>query len=71
MSIASSKKYSLGFEGAFHCGCFYSYLKLKEQEIKNVTWLCELVQMNFSRQMVGWNKFVVPFKYHNNDTKEL
>ena len=70
MLSAASKKYSMGFEGAFHCGCFYAYLKLKEQEIKNVTWLCELVQMQFSRQLPGWNKFVVPFKYHNNDTKE-
>ena len=32
MLAAASKKYSQGFEGAFHYGCFYAYLKLKEQE---------------------------------------
>lgn len=43
MLRAANLKYSLGFEGGFHCGCFFSYLKLKEQEIKNVTWLAELI----------------------------
>jgi len=63
----ASKRYSTGFEGAFHVGCFYAYLKLKEQEIKNVTWLAELVQMQVSRNLPGWNKYVVPFQYHKND----
>lgn len=67
MLHAASQRYSLGFEGGFHVGCFYAYLKLKEQEIKNVTWLAELVQMQVSRNLPGWNKYVVPFKYHNND----
>lgn len=69
MLIEASRKYSMGFEGGFHCACFFSYLKLKEQEIKNVTWLAELVQMNVSRNMPGWNKFIAPFMYHNNDVQ--
>lgn len=67
MLVAASRKYSQGFESGFHAGCFYAYLKLKEQEIGNVTWLAELVQMNVSRNMSGWNKYVSPFMYHRND----
>ena len=63
----ASRKYSTGFEGQFHYGCFYSYLKLKEQEIKNVTWLAELVQMQVSKNLPGWNKYVTPFMYHKTD----
>lgn len=60
-------RYSVAFEGGFHVACFFAYLKLKEQEIKNVTWLAELVQMQVSRNLPGWTKFIVPFKYHAND----
>lgn len=67
MLKAQSRKFSQGFEGQFHYGCFYAYLKLKEQEIKNVTWLAELVQMQVSKNLPGWNKYVTPFMYHLND----
>ena len=70
MLVEASRRYSMGFEGAFHVGCFYSYLKLKEQEIKNVTWLAELVQMQVSRNMPGWNKYVVPFRYHCDEMEQ-
>jgi len=32
-----SRRYSMGFMGQFHYGVFYSYLKLKELEIMNIT----------------------------------
>lgn len=67
MLTEASRRYSIGFEGGFHVGCFFSYLKLKEQEIKNVTWLAELVQMQVARNLPGWNKFISPFMYHRND----
>jgi V-type H+-transporting ATPase subunit d len=67
MLSEASKRYSVAFEGGFHVGCFFAYLKLKEQEIKNVTWLAELVQMQVSRNLPGWSKFITPFMYHSND----
>lgn len=56
----------MAFENGFHFGVFYGYLKLKEIEIKNVLWLAELVSLDMSRGLPGWNKFTVPFKYHRN-----
>ena len=66
----SSRRFSEAFEDGFHFGCFYSYLKLKEQEIKNVTWLAELVTMQVSRNLPGWNKYVTPFMYHAEELRD-
>jgi len=67
MFIEKSKHYSIAFENQFHVGVFYAYLKLKEQEIKNIVWLAELVSIGVPRQLPGWNKFVLPFKYHHDE----
>lgn len=66
MLAEASRKYSMAFENAFHMGAFYAYLKLKELEIKNVTWLSDLVSMNLGKNSPGWNKYTVPFMYHVN-----
>jgi V-type H+-transporting ATPase subunit d len=49
MFIEKSKRYSLAFENQFHYGVFYSYLKLREMEIKNIVWLAELVSIGVPR----------------------
>jgi len=71
MLVESSRRFSLAFEEAFHYGCFYAYLKLKEQEIANITWLAELITLQVSRALPGWNKYVVPFKYHDDELKRI
>ncbi len=70
MFVEKSKKYSIAFENQFHYGVFYAYLKLKEQEIKNIVWLAELVSIGVPRQLPGWNKFVLPFKYHKEEIQQ-
>jgi len=33
----------LAFEGQFNFTCFYNYVRLKEQEIRNLVWICECI----------------------------
>jgi len=67
MFIEKSKRFSMAFENQFHYAVFYAYLKLKEMEIKNIIWLAELVSINVPKNMAGWNKYVLPFKYHKEE----
>lgn len=70
MFIEKAKRYSMAFENGFHYGVFYAYLKLKEMEIKNIIWLAELVSIGVPRNLPGWNKFVLPFKYHKDEVQQ-
>jgi V-type H+-transporting ATPase subunit d len=59
------KRYSIAFEQQFHYGCFYAYIKIKEQEIKNIMWFADLSQVKKDKDSQGKliKNYIVPFNY--------
>ena len=51
----------LAFESQMHFGAFYAYVKLKEQEIRNLVWITECI---LQAQKDEINKFVPVFSTH-------
>jgi len=51
----------LAFEGQFHFAVFYAYVKLKEQEIRNLVWISECI---LQQQKDEIEKFVPVFSQH-------
>lgn len=51
----------LAFESQMHFGIFYAYVKLKEQEIRNLVWITECI---LQAQKDEINKFVPVFSSH-------
>lgn len=41
--------YEMAFEHQFQFGVFYAWLKLKEQEIKNVRWISNMITLNMAK----------------------
>lgn len=59
-----TKKYSIAFEQQFHYACFYAYIKIKEQEIKNIVWLAEMISLDVKDSGSKLKKnYVLPFNY--------
>lgn len=61
-----SKRFSIAFEQQFHFACFYAYIRIKEQEIKNVIWLVELISLERSKdssQSKLKKNYILPFNY--------
>lgn len=51
----------LAFEGQMHCASFYAYVKLKEQEIRNLVWISECI---LQQQKEEIHKFVPVFSFN-------
>jgi V-type H+-transporting ATPase subunit d len=61
-----TKRYSLAFEQQFHYACFYGYIKIKEQEIRNIMWLIELITLERNKessQSKLKKNYILPFNY--------
>merc|ERR1712087_699756 len=52
----------LAFESQFHFAVFYAYVKLKEQEIRNLVWVTECI---LQQQKDEIDKFVPVFSQHS------
>ena len=51
----------LAFESQMHVASFYAYVKLKEQEIRNLVWTSECI---LQQQKEEISKFVPVFSHH-------
>ena len=58
-----TKKYSIAFEQQFHYACFYAYIKIKEQEIKNIVWLADILRVDKETVSKLKKNYIVPFNY--------
>ena len=61
-----AKAYSISFDEQSNMSNFYAYVMLKEQEIKNVVWMAEMISRNLDPNDIKWGKYVLPFDIPEN-----
>ena len=59
----SMKRYSIAFEQQFHFACFYAYIKIKEQEIKNIMLLADMNAFDKDIGSKVKKAYILPFNY--------
>ena len=59
----SMKRYSIAFEQQFHFACFYAYIKIKEQEIKNIMLLADMDAFDKEIGSKVKKAYILPFDY--------
>ncbi len=57
------KAMSLTFDEQANISVFYSYVKLKEQEIRNLIWYAEMISRKIDKNSPNWRKIVIPFVF--------
>jgi len=53
----NAAQYELAFEQQFHFGVFYAWVKLREQEIRNIRWICNMIVLGTKEEI---DKTIVP-----------
>lgn len=56
-----ARAYSVSFDEQSNMSNFYAYVMLKEQEIKNVVWMAEMISRKLDPNDSKWGKYVLPF----------
>jgi V-type H+-transporting ATPase subunit d len=52
---------SLVFDEQSNLAAFYSFVKLREQEIRNIVWMAEMISRKVPKESSLWSKYIVPF----------
>ncbi len=58
-------RYELAWDQGSQYAVFYAYIKLKEQEIRNIVWAAEMIVQKRPKNDLLWNKIIKPFTHMN------
>lgn len=61
MYEAEVKELVLAFDEQANLAVLYAYVKLKEQEIRNLVWIAEMISRQLDKSHPLWKKIIIPF----------